>query len=44
MERVQVGSNVFYRTLVFRRMYWPQRSGRLVIAPRTVVYRTRSGF
>lgn len=44
MERVQLGSHVFYRTLVFRRMYWPQRSGKLTIAPRTVAYRTRSGF
>ncbi len=44
MERVQLGSNVFYRTMVFRRMYWPQRAGKLVIAPRTVAYRTRSGF
>lgn len=44
MERVQVGRAVFYRTLVFRRMYWPQRTGRLTIAPRTVAFRTRSGF
>ena len=44
MERVQLGSAVFFRTLVFRRMYWPQRTGTLTIAPRTVSYRTRSGF
>ncbi len=44
MERVQLGSAVFFRTLVFRRMYWPQRTGILTIAPRTVSYRTRSGF
>ena len=44
MERVQLGQAVFYRTLVFRRMYWPQRTGSLTIAPRTVSYRTRSGF
>ena len=44
MERVQLGSTVFYRTLVFRRMYWPQRTGVLTVAPRTIAYRTRSGF
>ncbi len=44
MERVQLGSAVFYRTLVFRRLYWPQRTGTLTVAPRTVSYRTRSGF
>lgn len=44
MERVVIGRQAFYRTMVYRRMYWPQRTGKLRIAARTVAYRTRSGF
>ncbi|MBN2722787.1 MAG: protein BatD [Deltaproteobacteria bacterium] len=43
-KRENVHGESYYRVLAFRRMYWPQKSGKLVIGTRNVSYVTQSDF
>jgi hypothetical protein len=42
MERVRVGNTLYLRTLLYQRVYWPQKSGELTIGKRVVNLQTRN--
>lgn len=43
-KRANVSGEQYYRVLAFKRMYWPQKAGKLVIGKRSVSYVTATDF
>ncbi|MGM0596399.1 MAG: BatD family protein [Myxococcota bacterium] len=42
MEKIRVGNTLYLRTLLYQRVYWPQKSGELTIGKRVVNLQTRN--